>query len=279
MEQHSEKKAQSFVYIIYGKQARHYLEAQLSIASLIFHNPEAQICVLAECFELFDEHPQLTVIPLTEDMKQAWMGEDGYHFKLKLAGLKYLLEQHAHKIIFLDTDTLVKAPIMDLFSQISENNTLLHEKEGDLTGKRFAKQHAGVIGKTFSHPEFGEWLIESDMPMYNSGLIGICDTHCKHLDSALWLMPLIDEHTTIHTAEQFALGIILRRHESLSEVGHKRVYHYWHKKPRKFIFEETERLVAEFKGQCLYTDPKVMADFRYRRPALRWLRDKLGLTK
>ncbi|KZN31620.1 hypothetical protein [Pseudoalteromonas luteoviolacea] len=278
MEQNSlEKFAQSFVYIIYGKQERHYLEAQLSIASLVHHNPEAQICVLAECHELFDDHPQLKVIPLTDDMKREWMGEDGYHFKLKLAGLKYLLEQHAHKIIFLDTDTLVKAPIMDLFDLVSEKHTLLHEKEGDLTGKRFAKQHAGVIGKAFSHPEFGDWLIEADMPMYNSGLIGICDTHCKHLDSALWLMPLIDAHTTIHTAEQFALGIILCRHQDVSEVGHKRVYHYWHKKPRKYIFEETERLVSESKGQCLYSNSKIMADFRYRRPILRWLKDKLGL--
>ncbi|AOT10725.1 hypothetical protein [Pseudoalteromonas luteoviolacea] len=267
---------ESFVYVIYGEQERHYLEAQLSIASLIFHNPKAKICVLAERDDLFEAHPQLRVIPFTKSMQKEWLGNDQYHFKLKLAGLKFLLEHHAKKVVFLDTDTLIRADLSHLMDAISNESTLMHELEGTLRRKRFTRQYQAAIGKTFESPTYGSWKVEPDAPMFNSGVIGITEAHLEHLDIALWMMPLLDELIDIHSAEQFALGIILSRHGTVCEAGNRQIYHYWHKKPRKYIFEQMQSLVGELKGGSLYHYPERIGTFQFRRPFKRWLNDKLS---
>lgn len=264
-----------FVYVIYGEQERHYLEAQLSIASLLFHNPNAKICLLVERDDLFDAHDQIRVIPFTKAMQNEWLGSDKYHFKLKLAGLKFLLENHAKKVIFLDTDTLIRADITHLMDGVSNGSMLMHELEGTLKRKRFTRQYAAAIGKTFVSPTYGSWQVEHDAPMFNSGVIGITEAHVEHLDIALWMMPLLDELIDIHSAEQFALGIILSRHGTVCEAGNRQIYHYWHKKPRKYIFEQMKILVSELNGSSLYHHPQRMASFKFRRPFNRWFQDKL----
>ncbi|TMO67681.1 hypothetical protein [Pseudoalteromonas aurantia] len=264
-----------FVYVLYGKQLRHYNEAIGSISTLLLHNPNAKVIVLAEMPDFFSETEQVTIVKLDDALKSQWLSKSDYHFRLKLSGLRYLLENYVKVAIFLDSDTLVKKNIMHYFNEISSKQSVLHKLEGHLSKKRFSRQYKNALDRTFSHPEYGDYHISKSDPMYNSGFIGVDQSHLDIFDTALWLMEEISQVITFHTAEQFALGLLLMQKGNILTVGDGDVYHYWHKKPRLFIHEELKREVENNSVQKLLESPFLSKGIRARRPFLRWLQDKV----
>lgn len=263
-----------FAYVVYGTQLRHYNELVGSISSLLLHNPSAKVVVLAEMADFFSETEQVKVVKLDDTLKSEWLGESNYHFRLKLSGLRHILEKYVKTAIFLDTDTLVKKSIMHYFDEISTNQSVLHKLEGHLSKKRFSRQYENVLEQTFSHPVHGTYHISKIDPMYNSGFIGIDQSHLEMFDPVLWLMEEISQRITFHTAEQFALGLFLQKKGNVLTAGDSTVYHYWHKKPRIFIHEELKRVITRYSVQELLESPHLSKDIKARRPFSRWLKDK-----
>ncbi|NOU52994.1 hypothetical protein HG263_21050 [Pseudoalteromonas sp. JBTF-M23] len=271
----------AFIYVLYGKHLRYYQETILSMSTLLTYNPKANIIVLAEWVDFFPEIPNVQVINFTEQQQKQWLGCSNYHFRLKLSGIRFLLQNYAKKIIFLDSDTLVRSNLMHYFDMIDHSNSILHKLEGHLSRRRFTRQYKNVIGRTFNSDKGGRCLITESAPMYNSGFIGLAQVHLSLFEDALWLMEEVSKYTTYHTAEQFALGFFLCKQGKVHTVGDKVVYHYWHKQPRKFIHEQISDLLLSYSILELANNPRLSLSIKPHRPFTRLIRDKVGklLTK
>lgn len=270
------KPEKAFVYILYGDSLAHFQEAVFSIATLRQHNTELPIIVLADCPDRFPSLPNIQVVPIDKQMAEEWMSDSTYHFRLKLQGIRYLLGNCAEKLIYLDTDTLVRKDLGNWFDQINNENALMHKFEGRLGNSQFREHYQNVLGRSFTHTEFNKYDIDVHTPMYNSGLIGLCRQHLSSLDEALWLMEETDALIEWHTAEQLALGLALLAQGEVNTVGDRQVYHYWHKGPRRYIRSQLQSLLHHHSPQALLTSPALIEQINVRRSFPVWLRDKIS---
>ena len=115
-------------------------------------------------------------------------------------------------------------------------------------------------------------------PMYNSGVIGVSEESVDLIEKALLLMRQINRLTHWHTAEQLAVGIVLDLNGTIKNVGNANIYHYWHKKPKKYIREKLNAFFLEYTPHNALHLPESVKKIRKHRPFVRWLSDKLGRT-
>lgn len=279
IENNSNKLEQAFAYIVYGNNEPHYLEALLSILTLIDRTAVTPILVLTEKPEKFEQLNRVITIRLTNKLKAEWLGDSQYHFKIKLLGLKFLLKNHTKKLIFLDSDTLVRKNLNSWFDKIDQTHFLMHKFEGVLGVKKFKRNYLHALNKTFKISEGESLVLTEQSPMYNSGVIGISDKSILNLDKALSLMEQIDRLIEWHTAEQLALGTVLNNVGKIRAVGNKHVYHYWYKKRRRYIREQMMVFFNTYSILQLTKEPKLTRRLKTSRTIERWIEDKLTPLK
>lgn len=265
----------AYAYIIYGQSLEHFEEAVLSIGTLRRLGGERPILVLTDRPDRFPYVPELRTVSIDAPMLEQWMGESGYHFRIKLEGLRYLLRCYAEKIIFLDTDTLVRKDMSHWFSRIDDSNALLHKFEGTLGERRFHTHFCNVLNKTFTHADFGQFTIRGASPMYNSGVIGVSKAHMPCLEVALWLMDEVNARITSHNAEQMALGYVLSRHGKVTTVGDRNVFHYWYRDRGRYVKTQLTELLRHYSPLSVMSEPRIAKMIRPRRHFQVWLPDKL----
>ncbi|ADZ92497.1 glycosyltransferase [Marinomonas mediterranea] len=265
----------AFVYILYGTNQKYYREALISICSVLDKMKSSNIIILSELVDFFPPHPRLTIVPLDLSMKSKWMESSDYHFKLKLAGLRYILENHAKKIIFLDSDTIIKKDISSYFNHITESSFLMHKFEGKLSKQRHSRHYSQIFNKQFEHKDYGQILCTKNCSMYNSGVIGICNKSLTLLNTALWLMEQIVPLISTHTAEQFSLGKTLSEKGEIITLGDNSVFHYWHKGPKNYIHDQSNELLEKKSKEALLDSPEMANQIKTKRHISRWVQDKI----
>lgn len=269
------KIANAFAYIIYGESREHFEEAVLSIGTLRKFSGDRHILVLTDRPDWFPPVPAIRTIPIDARMREQWMGSSGYHFRMKLQGLRHLLRFYAKKVIFLDTDTLVRRNINSWFPRIDSSNAVLHRFEGVLSNKQFRSHYRDVLDTTLISDEYGRFNIHAGTLMYNSGVIGVSEQHLPCLDAALWLMDQVDARITAHTAEQMALSYVLASHGNVRTVGDRNVYHYWYRDRGRHVQTQLTELLQRYPVRSVLCDPRIATQVRMRRGIELWKRDKL----
>ena len=232
----------TLVYLCYGE-GPHVRETMFSLLTA-FHFGSPQTAGFR--YVIYTDQPSLfapfgvELRVLSDADLEAWLGGGSYKHRRKTACILDALERFAGVILFVDCDTyFIKSPEA-LFDRIGPGRSCLHALERPNLARSASDidkaLHRLVSTTSFKRPDGGDFAFPPDLPMWNTGVVGlhaadvalIRDTLCltDQIGTALADSGLETElGAPIHHIEQFATGLVLQ-HNSLSEAIDV-VFHYW----------------------------------------------------
>lgn len=149
---------------------------------------------------------------------------NGYFYKYKLALLLQKIALPGARVLLTDSDTLFLKNPQSLLDAIGERQAVwVYENEGAVAeGSRelraFHARHAAEFAAF--------WPVE--MPIYNSGLVGVGHHDAGWLRDAVALCDTLHrEDAGINTFEQIALSAALWRARRVPEIGFDWINHYY----------------------------------------------------
>lgn len=215
------------IYLVYGAETYHQ-EAVFSIASALAGlresaEPALQIQVFTDNPAPYDGLPVL-IRPLDDETRRAWIEPHGYHFRAKHVVMRKVLE-HAEVAILIDTDTFFHCSPLELFQRVQPGTLLCNARTLKYGDNKDAELYVAL------EPVLRErQLADDDMPLLNSGVIGLHHTDAAILDRSIALM---DEMYPLakgaYTLEEFCLSVAAYRAVQVRECPDL-IHHYWSRK-------------------------------------------------
>jgi hypothetical protein len=159
-----------------------------------------------------------------------WRGPHDFFWRIKIKALGLLAEQLGEKpIVYLDTDTFLFGPAVELKNHLS-TNALMHANEGTLPSlktKTERRTWQKVQGKSF-----GGVTISAKHTMWNAGVVAIPGhRNAQAIALALALCDaMCEQPVRRRLVEQLALSVALDETYSLV-AAENWVGHYWGNKP------------------------------------------------
>ncbi|MBV4539216.1 MULTISPECIES: hypothetical protein [Pseudomonas] len=215
------------VYLAFGP-ATYHQEACFSIVSALAHlrqtpDEAIDIQVYTDSPEPYAKLP-VVVHALDEATRKAWNQPHGYHFRSKHVLMRQLLEQHPLAVL-IDTDTFFRQSPMQLFRRIKTGTLLCNA-----IGARYGANPDCQLYKTLHQALQARGLADTQMPLVNSGVIGLTAADAATLDHSIALM---DEYypqaRQAYTLEEFCLAVAAYRTLELAECTDV-IHHYWSRK-------------------------------------------------
>ncbi|MDF0733927.1 hypothetical protein P0Y43_24920 [Pseudomonas entomophila] len=213
------------VYLAFGP-ATYHQEACFSIVSALTHLPPGQ----ALDIQVHTDNPApytglpVSVHHLDEATRQAWNQPHGYHFRSKHVLLRQVLTQHARAVL-IDTDTFFRTSPLALFDRVGPGRLLCNA-----FGARYGENQQCPLYKNLLPLLQARGLADSQMPLLNSGVIGLDAQDAATLDHSIALMdelhPLAPE---AYTLEEFCLAIAAYRRLEVAACTDV-IHHYWSRK-------------------------------------------------
>ena len=215
------------VYLAFGP-ATYHQEACFSIVSALAHldrplGEAMDIQVYTDNPEPYGKLP-VTVHLLDEATRRAWNAPHGYHFRSKHVLLRQVLDQHPLAVL-IDTDTFFRTSPLQLFERVSQGHLLCN-----FSGGRYGANQKCLLYKNLLKLLEARGLADRQMPLVNSGVIGLTADNAATLDHSIALMdelyPLARE---AYTLEEFCLAVAAYRKLELAECTDV-IHHYWSRK-------------------------------------------------
>ncbi|CAI8815923.1 hypothetical protein [Pseudomonas soli] len=215
------------VYLAFGP-ATYHQEACFSIVSALAHlratpGVAMDIQIYTDNTEPYRRLP-VTVHLLDEVTRKAWNQPHGYHFRSKHVLLRQVLAQHPMAVL-IDTDTFFRASPMQLFDRVAPASLLCNA-----IGARYGENQKCLLYKNLLHILEERGLADREMPLVNSGVIGLTAQDASVLDRSIALMdelhPLARE---AYTLEEFCLAVVAYRTLKLNACTDV-IHHYWSRK-------------------------------------------------
>lgn len=218
----------TLLYLVYGPDTYHR-EAVFSIASALARlrtTPGAalDIRVLTDDAAPYGQLP-VAVHALDPARLAAWRAPHGYHFRAKHAALRATLDE-VERAVLIDTDTFFHTSPLALFDRVRPGSLLCNR-----IGEVFGARRDAPLYRSLAARLQAEGLAADDMPLLNSGVIGLDRADAGVLDRSLALM---DRYFPLaggaYTLEEFVLAVA--RAElglQLAECPHD-LHHYWSRK-------------------------------------------------
>jgi hypothetical protein len=220
------------VYLSYGGQPSQVAETTYGVLSARrAARPGSGIGIL-----LYTDSPSsyeglpVELRPITAQEMADWAGPHGYAHRRKTAVLVDALAALAEPVVFVDSDTWFRRPAARLFDRVGPGRTVLHLREGAFDQGRPPDRAlaAELDGRSYPQLGGGTTTLRRDVPMWNSGVVGIHPSDGDLVREALHLTDqLYAEHPELPTVEQLALGCLLESRTTVSPASDV-VYHYWH---------------------------------------------------
>ncbi|UVM61082.1 hypothetical protein [Pseudomonas sp. B21-010] len=215
------------IYLVYGAETYHQ-EALFSIASAVAglrKTPDEALDI-----QVFTDNPApyeglpVRLRPLDNETRQAWIEPYGYHFRAKHVVMQKVLEE-AEVALLIDTDTFFHCSPLELFRRV-QPGTLLCNAFGMNYG---ANKDAGLY-QTLADTLRQRQLADDDMPLLNSGVIGLNCADASVLDRSIVLMDeLYPLAQGAYTLEEFCLSVAAYRSVQVRECPDL-IHHYWSRK-------------------------------------------------
>jgi hypothetical protein len=232
------------LYVAYG--ADHFIhEAAYSILSLRQVSAPAayRIAVVTDrkalLLQLLGNMPRpdaadlVTVLEIDHAQVQAWRGSAAYVHRAKPLAIRWAAAHVAapgESLLFVDSDTVFTADPAPLFAAIGPQRVVLDELEGTVQSCR---KHTRSLGKLHQRLKRhvptvnGErWPIPPDYPLWNSGVIGFCQSDLALFDVTVALIDDLYRAIPIVTIEQIALSFVLTRQGFAVQDDGDLVFHY-----------------------------------------------------
>ncbi|QPN45949.1 hypothetical protein I5S86_03325 [Priestia aryabhattai] len=225
--QHLTPQRPQLVYLAFGP-ATYHQEACFSIVSALAHLGTAageamDIQVYTDNPEPYGKLP-VTVHLLDEATRKAWNEPHGYHFRSKHVVLRQVLQQHSQAVL-IDTDTFFRKSPLNLFQRVKAGSLLCNA-----IGGRYGANQQCLLYQNLQNILQARGLADGQMPMVNSGVIGLTAEDAGILDHSIAMMdefhPLV---RTAYTLEEFCLAVAAYRKLALAECTDI-IHHYWSRK-------------------------------------------------
>lgn len=215
------------VYLAFGAETYHQ-EAVFSIASALAglrDTPEHAVDI-----QVFTDNPApyrklpVRIRGFDAQTRSAWSGPHAYHFRCKQVLVRKVLEE-SEKAILIDTDTFFHESPMKLFDRIEPGKLLCNAFT-----LRYDACKGTVLYSALAETLAERGLADDNMPLLNSGVIGLTREDAGILDHSVEMM---DEFYPITpgaiTLEEFCLGVAAYRTLEVNECPDL-IHHYWSRK-------------------------------------------------
>ncbi|MES2184258.1 MAG: hypothetical protein V4505_06920 [Pseudomonadota bacterium] len=201
--------------------------------------------------------PAIRYLPVDQARLDAWRGgPGGYVHRIKPQAILYAARTvgagPGDAVLFVDSDTSFLADPQPLFAAVREGDTFLHEREGSIAGNRRHSRSQGRLYDMARRHAFLQGgqrqLLALDMPLWNSGAVGLRGDRLHLLEETLALTDEIVAALPLATAEQVALSAVLARHGLPVRAAAPWLLHY-------HVFKEFRRDLAAFFGRHAGSTP------------------------
>lgn len=219
--------APQLVYLVFGKDTYHQ-EAVFSIASALAGMRETpgqrlDIQVFSDNPAPYEKLP-VRVRPLDKETRAAWSAPHGYHFRTKHVALRQVLTE-SECALLIDTDTFFHTSPLRLFERVKPGTLLCNA-----FGPRYGVHRQVPLYKVLAERLSARGLTDDQMPLLNSGVIGLMREDAGVLDQSIALMDeFYPEVNTSYTLEEFSLSVAAYRTKEVNECTDL-IHHYWSRK-------------------------------------------------
>ncbi len=266
----------TLLYLAYGA-ASYHQEAVFSIASALARLRETpgemlDIAVFADDPAPYRDLP-VRVLPLDDAMLKSWRGPHGYAFRAKRVALRAVLAER-ERAVLIDTDTFFRRSPRALFERI-QTGTLLCNRIGPCYGD----DRGALLYRALAARLQERGLACDDLPLLNSGVIGLNAGDVAVLDQAIALMDeLFPFAGGAYTLEEFVLAVARGDKQLRLAECPDLIHHYWSRKRifRAKILAWLEKHHHAPVSSAALDDTCAVSDALPRPPRLARLRFRLG---
>lgn len=243
------------VYLAFGSDTYHQ-EALFSMASAFAVSRESgepvpDILVLTDNPQPYKLLP-VSVRALDKATRDAWSQPHGYPFRIKHVVLRQILQERDVALL-IDTDTLFRVPPARLFERIKPGTLLCNT-----INRPYSQYQDSPLYFNLHEDLKARGLADDDMPLLNSGVIGLHRSDSTALDQSIALMDeCYPRSEGAYVLEEFCLAVAAHRRLELAACPDL-IHHYW---SRKTLFRAKVRAWLRKYGDQPLAAP-AMADLR-----------------
>ena len=215
------------IYLVYGADTYHQ-EAVFSIASALAGMRKTPGQALD--IQVFTDNPApyrglpVRVREFDESTRQQWIAPHAYHFRAKHVVMQQVLGE-SELALLIDTDTFFHCSPLELFQRVVPGTLLCNT-----IGQPYGTHQQSPLYQTLASALQARHLADDQMPLLNSGVIGLYQQDADVLEQSIALM---DEYYPqaqgAYTLEEFCLSVAAYRHKQVSECPDL-IHHYWSRK-------------------------------------------------
>jgi hypothetical protein len=219
----------NLLYISFGNNAAIHLQTAFSIYSFLTQNDSINSINIVTDDAAFYQHlnSQVNIIQVTQNDLTEWKGPHQFFWRIKLKAIEKICQLYPNDpVLYIDCDTYLYGHLDGLKNKLLNGIALLHENEGELSGKKNKTQKRmwqQVKGKLFCNI-----AMQASDCMWNSGVIGIPNT--KNGRDCELILAICDEmcskNITRYFIEQYSLSLALEKTYGLAEAK-SAIVHYW----------------------------------------------------
>jgi hypothetical protein len=213
----------------YNKQAVYSILTLLNVYNKVI--PKTFFIVVytdqPQVFSFLNIAVPIQTILISDKQINTWLNNATYFVRTKICVIHEFLSNNTGKTLFVDTDTVFLKKIDAIFDEINPNNSFLHKKEGNITGKAFKEYMEFFNGKEFTLRTSGRTIrVSPNSCMWNSGVIGLCNSNIGLVKDVLELCDELAKVASFYLNEQFSFSSVLGEVNKLKNA-YNYIFHYW----------------------------------------------------
>jgi hypothetical protein len=219
-------------------------EAFFSLLSFYRYNVNSSVKVI-----LYTDSPDyfnritasnFTVKQVSTTEINLWKGQKNYLYRIKIKALQQAISSQSGSYLFVDTDTIFRQNIDEIFYKIDQQNLFLDQCEGPVQNKPggIAKKVRSLFRKKnrFILQNSEEIIFKKDFEVWNSGVIGLHSNYSALLFNTEELLDQLYKISPVFTVEQLALGYFFQQTNKL-EATENYIHHYWYFKEFRKVLD------------------------------------------
>ncbi|MEW5676059.1 hypothetical protein ABGT15_07070 [Flavobacterium enshiense] len=220
-------------------------EALFSLLSFCKNNPDTEIktIIYTDTPDFFrSKTPQNAIVRnISPSELSNWKGPDNFINRVKIKVLQDAVQHYSGSFLFVDSDTVFRKNISEIFIEIDKGELFFDKCEGLLEGKKggIAKKTRKVLQKqnSFELSTTEKAVFEKSFVVWNSGVIGLNSSHATILKAAEELTDQLYALEKLFVMEQLALSYLFQK-SGRPKSTEKHIHHYWYFKEFRSVLKD-----------------------------------------
>ncbi|OJX28112.1 MAG: hypothetical protein BGO86_01985 [Chryseobacterium sp. 36-9] len=155
-------------------------------------------------------------------------------FKLKIIIILDVIESYNCNLLFIDNDTIILKKLSKIYKKISKGYCYLHTEEYKIKDNELSEYHNFFKREIVVVPlKEKNLIIDQDSIMWNSGVVGICNSKIQLLKNVLLTYEILSEKISLKRNEQLSFSVCFKDEKLLPADDF--VFHYWFIKIARYM--------------------------------------------